>query len=277
MSAKKIKDFQKQVWDFYRTNGRDFAWRRTHDPYKIVVSEIMLQQTQTARVAEKFPEFLKRFPDFKTLAASTPADVIRAWQGLGYNRRALFLRALAQTVVADYQGTLPRDPEELVKLPGIGKNTAGSVAAFAFNLPTVFIETNIRSVFLHHFFPNQTDVPDSDLMPLITASLPPDNAREWYWALMDWGVHLKKNNPNPSRASKHHVKQSKFIGSKRQVRGAIIRALAQEPLNKASLFARLEKLSPLKPPDFTEILKTLLTEGFVVKKGQRYSLSTNRG
>lgn len=272
MSAKKIKAFQNQVWNFYRTNGRDFAWRRTHDPYKIVVSEIMLQQTQTTRVAEKFPEFLKRFPDFKTLAASTPADVIRAWQGLGYNRRALFLRALAQTVVADYQGTLPRDPAELVKLPGIGKNTAGSVAAFAFNLPTVFIETNIRSVFLHHFFPNQTDVPDSDLMPLITASLPPDNTREWYWALMDWGVHLKKNNPNPSRASKHHVQQSKFIGSKRQVRGAILRELAKSPLTEKQLLNKVKSLASVSLSDTQLIIKTLINEGFIVTVKTKLSL-----
>lgn len=275
MSAKKIKAFQNQVWNFYRTNGRDFAWRRTHDPYKIVVSEIMLQQTQTTRVAEKFPEFLKRFPDFKTLAASTPADVIRAWQGLGYNRRALFLRALAQTVVADYQGILPREPAELVKLPGIGKNTAGSVAAFAFNLPTVFIETNIRSVFLHHFFPNQTDVPDSDLMPLITASLPPDNAREWYWALMDWGVHLKKNNPNPSRASKHHVQQSKFIGSKRQVRGAILRELTTAPLTEYQLFKKLGEPSPLSLTEFKTIISSLITEGFIEQKGKKLHLKNS--
>ena len=222
MSPKQIRDFQKLVWGFYKANGRDFVWRRTTNPYHIVVSEIMLQQTQTSRVAEKFPEFLKKFPTFKTLAASTPAEVILVWQGLGYNRRALFLRELARTVVSEYKGKLPQDPEELIKLPGIGKNTAGSVAAFAFNAPTVFIETNIRSVFLHHFFPGQTNIPDSDLIPLIAASVHQDNPREWYWALMDLGVFIKKSQPNPSRASKHHTKQSKFIGSKRQVRGAIL-------------------------------------------------------
>jgi len=275
MSAKKIKNFQKMVWDFYRANGRDFAWRRTRDPYKIVVSEIMLQQTQTARVAKKFPEFLRRFPDFKTLAASTPADVIRAWQGLGYNRRALFLRALAQTVVADYQGTLPRDQAELVKLPGIGKNTAGSVAAFAFNLPAIFIETNIRSVFLHHFFPGQTGVPDADLMPLIAASVPENNAREWYWALMDLGVHIKKSQPNPSRASKHHVKQSKFIGSKRQMRGAILRELATAPLTEYQLFKKLGEPSPLSLTEFKTIISSLITEGFTEQKGKKLHLKNS--
>lgn len=275
MSPKQIHDFQKMIWDFYKANGRDFAWRRTTDPYKIVVSEIMLQQTQTSRVAEKFPEFLKRFPNFKALSVSTPAEVILAWQGLGYNRRALFLRALSQKVVTDHSGKLPQDPEKLIKLPGIGKNTAGSVAAFAFNQPTVFIETNIRSVFLHYFFPGKTDVPDTDLIPLITATIPQDNPREWYWALMDLGVSIKKSQPNPSRASKHHTKQSKFIGSKRQVRGAILRELATQPLTEALLIKELTSLSPLSPEEFKTIITSLIKEGFIAKNGSKLNLKNN--
>lgn len=275
MSPKEIRDFQKLVWDFYKTNGRDFAWRRTTDPYKIVVSEIMLQQTQTTRVAEKFPEFLKKFPTFKALAKSTPAEVILAWQGLGYNRRALFLRELARTVVNEHKGKLPQDPEELIKLPGIGKNTAGSVAAFAFNAPTVFIETNIRSVFLHYFFPGQTNIPDTDLVPLIAATVPPENPREWYWALMDLGVHIKKSQPNPSRASKHHTKQSKFIGSKRQVRGAILRELATQPHTEAQLLKKLTELSPLSVDEFKAIITSLIKEGFIEKLGAKLTLKNN--
>lgn len=232
----------------------------------------MLQQTQTSRVAEKFPEFLKTFPNFKTLAVSTPAEVIMAWQGLGYNRRALFLRQLAQTVVSSYNGKLPPDPAELIKLPGIGKNTAGSVAAFAFNTPTIFIETNIRSVFLNHFFPGQTGVSDADLMPLIATSVSPDKPREWYWALMDLGVHLKKSQPNPNRASQHHTKQTKFVGSKRQVRGAILRELATLPLTNVQLIKKLTALSPLSPADFKIIIADLITEGFIEKTNQKLHL-----
>lgn len=232
----------------------------------------MLQQTQTSRVAEKFPEFLKTFPNFKALAASTPAEVIMAWQGLGYNRRALFLRQLAQTVNNDYRGKLPPDPAELIKLPGIGQNTAGSVAAFAFNTPTVFIETNIRSVFLNHFFPDQAGVSDTDLMPLIAASVSPDKPREWYWALMDLGVHLKKTQPNPSHASRHHTKQTKFAGSKRQVRGAILRELATLPLTSVQLIKKLTTLSPLSSTDLKIIIANLITEGFIEKTGQKIHL-----
>ena len=275
MNSKQITDFQKLVWDFYKANGRDFVWRRTTDPYKIVVSEIMLQQTQTTRVAEKFPEFLKRFPTFKALTESTPAEVILAWQGLGYNRRALFLRELARTVITEYRGKLPQNPAELIKLPGIGKNTAGSVAAFAFNTPTVFIETNIRSVFLHHFFPGQTNIPDTDLIPLIATTIPQDNPREWYYALMDLGVSIKKSQPNPSRASKHHTKQTKFIGSKRQVRGAILRELATQPLTEAQLVKKLTALSPLSPKEFKIIITDLISEGFIAKNGSKLNLKNN--
>lgn len=274
MNVRKIKDFQKLVWDFYKANGRDFAWRRTRDPYEIVVSEIMLQQTQTGRVAEKFPEFLKEFPTFAALAKSTPAQVILAWQGLGYNRRALFLRELARTVMNEYGGTLPRETHKLIKLPGIGKNTAGSVAAFAFNTPTVFIETNIRAVFLHHFFPGKSGIPDTDLIPLIAASAPKDNPREWYWALMDLGVYLKKTQTNPSRASKHHTKQSKFSGSKRQVRGAIIRQLSQKPATPAQLQRAVSTLTINSPTEFDQIIASLIMEGFITKHGRFLRLKT---
>lgn len=138
VTASQIKKFQTKIWEYYQVNGRDFVWRQKITPYYVVVSEIMLQQTQTARVAEKFPEFIKLFPNFTTLAQATPAQVIMAWQGLGYNRRALFLRELARKIINEYKGKLPNTPEELITLPGIGKNTAGSIMAFAFNQPVVF-------------------------------------------------------------------------------------------------------------------------------------------
>ncbi len=272
LTAAQIKKFQTKIWDYYAANGRDFAWRKNITPYLVAVSEIMLQQTQTKRVAEKFPDFIKKFPDFKSLAVASTADVILAWQGLGYNRRALYLRALAQAVVNEYQGKLPTEPEELIKLPGVGKNTAGSIAAFAFNKPTVFIETNIRSVFLHEFFSEQNAISDPDLLPLIEATVPSKNPREWYYALMDYGVHLKKEHKNPSRASKHHTKQSKFIGSKRQVRGEILRRLGVEPLSLHKLEKYVRKLESGRIEELPVILKELVNEGFIEQNGPIFTL-----
>lgn len=276
MSPKEIRDFQKLVWDFYKANGRDFAWRRTTDPYQIVVSEIMLQQTQTSRVSEKFPEFLKHFPTFSALAKSTPAKVITVWQGLGYNRRALFLRELARTVMNEYNGILPADPEELVKLPGIGKNTAGSVAAFAFNTPTVFIETNIRSVFIHHFFPKKSGILDSELIPLISAATPKENPREWYWALMDYGVYLKKTQPNPSRNSRHHTKQSRFLGSNRQVRGTILHLLSTDKsIYVQTVINTAIAITNRSNPEVKRAINQMIAEGFIIQTGKKLSLRKN--
>ena len=272
LTALQIKKFQTKIWNYYTANGRDFIWRKKMTPYYIVVSEIMLQQTQTKRVAEKFPEFISKFPSFKALSKASTAEVVLAWQGLGYNRRALFLRELAKKVVVEYKGKLPQNPEELIKLPGVGKNTAGSIAAFAFNAPTVFIETNIRSVFLHEFFPNQTEIPDTELIPLIKATVSKDNPREWYWALMDYGVALKKEHTNPSRASQHHTKQSKFIGSKRQIRGEILRRLGVESLSLRELEEAVRKLESTHFEELPTILNQLIAEGFIEKRQGKFGL-----
>src|ERR1700751_788981 len=140
-----IAAFKEFVWHFYEQNKRDFAWRHVDNPYFVVVSEIMLQQTQTQRVISKYEEFIAAFPDFKSLAAASLRDVLLVWQGLGYYRRARFLHQLAQIVVNEHGGALPQDQKVLQTLPGIGPNTAGSICAFAFNKPVVFIETNIRT------------------------------------------------------------------------------------------------------------------------------------
>lgn len=206
-------------------------WRETTDPYCITVSEIMLQQTQVQRVAEKYPPFISTFPDWRTLASAPQAEVLKAWQGLGYNRRGLYLKKTAEEVIQRHNGILPSNPEELEKLPGIGKATAAAISTYAFNTPTIFIETNIRSVFIHHFFPKREKVDDKEIMPLIAMALDKENPREWYWALMDYGSNLKKSKGNPSRKSKHHIIQKKFTGSEREARGAIIKALtAGSPL-----------------------------------------------
>ena len=254
--------FQEKIWDYYHEHGRDLEWRHDPTPYQVVVSELMLQQTQVARVIERYPRWMKRFPSFEDLAKASVADVLEEWQGMGYNRRALFMHKIAQAVTGDYDGILPRDPSELVTLPGIGPNTAGSIAAFAFNAPVVFIETNIRRIFIHEFFPDADEVSDKELMPLITETLDHESPREWYYALMDYGAYLAKSVPNPNRRSKHHVVQSKFEGSNRQIRGEVLRQLMTGPKSKFEII----------DPRLSDVLGALEKEGFIHQDSGIYSL-----
>lgn len=228
-----------------RTEGarlyRDLPWRRTRDPYGIWLSEVMLQQTQVVRVETRWPEWLERFPTVFDLARADTADVLSAWQGMGYNRRALALKAAAERLAGEYGGTFPESARELESLPGIGPATAQGIRAFAFDLPGIYLETNVRTVFLHHMFPDAPGVPDRELAPLVEASCPfgqvegpgpyaePQDARDtprsWYYALLDYGAYLKKSVPNPSRRSKSYTRQSKFEGSRRQKRAETVRIL----------------------------------------------------
>lgn len=228
MSKRVVMDFQQIVLGYYEHHARTFPWREDASPYRVFISEVMLQQTQAgSRTIEKFNAFIKRFPNFASLAAAPLADVLTLWQGLGYNRRALALKKTAEIIVRDYGGELPRTVEELDALPGIGHATACSISAFAFDAPVVFIETNVRNVFIHHFFSGRADVYDAELVPLVTAALAGMRSGEWYSALMDYGSMLKKVYGNASRRSKHYAKQSVFEGSDRQLRGAILRLVSQ--------------------------------------------------
>ena len=253
------RDFQQTVWDHYHDNSRGMPWRENTEPYWIIVSEIMLQQTQAERVIPKFESFIEKFPSFEALAQASLGDVLKEWVGLGYNRRAKFLHEAAKRVVEYHQMELPQDLESLVALPGIGPNTAGAIQAYAFNLPVIYIETNIRAVFIHHFFPEAEVVDDSELMPLIEANLDHEHPREWYWALMDYGSHLKKAAANPSRRSKHHAKQSKFEGSDRQVRAAIVRELTNGPQTPESL------LHIIDDKRVSKLISQLVEEGMIVQ------------
>lgn len=220
-----ITDFREVVWDYFRTHRRDMPWRDDPSPYHVLVSELMLQQTQVSRVLPKYQEFMARFASIQDLAAAPLADVLSTWSGLGYNRRAKFLHAAAQKVVSDFGGKLPESREELVGLPGIGPNTAGAILAYAFNQPVVFIETNIRTVLFHHFFADRSDVDDRELLPILQQACDLEHPREWYWALMDYGTHLKQTAGGKISQSKHYARQSKFEGSRRQVRGRVLREL----------------------------------------------------
>lgn len=242
--------FNSMIRDFYTKNRRPMPWRDEITPYRVVVLEVMLQQTQVSRVLKKFPEFIEQFPDFRSLADASLEEILRVWQGLGYNRRAKYLQGIAREVVGRFGGVLPRDPTDLVTLPGIGKATAGSVAAFAFNQPALFIETNIRRVFLHHLFQDRTDVPDSEILPVVARMMDRENPREWYYALMDYGTYLSGHVPNPNRRSLHYSVQSPFSGSDREIRGRILKILLEEgPVRRTGLSdgvlvepGRLEKI-----------------------------------
>ncbi len=271
MNARSIAAFRKKVYTHYRAYGRDFPWRKTHDPYKILVSEIMLQQTQVERVVEKYRAFLKQFPTVHALAHASLGDVLRAWQGLGYNRRARMLHECAKAVVREYRGKFPKTQEELVALPGIGPYTAGAVLAFAYNSAVPIIETNIRTVFLRHFFNGKDQIPDKDIFVWIDATLDRENPRAWYAALMDYGSHLKKKHGNQNVRSKHYTKQSKFEGSDRQIRGALMRALKDGALSKAKLASVLVDIDEVR---VDMQLAALLKEGLVSKIGTRYELGS---
>ena len=228
LSARQASAFRKTVYDYYKRHGRNLPWRKTTDPYRILVSEVMLQQTQVPRVLLKYGEFLDRFPDVAALAAAPLSHVLSAWQGLGYNRRALMLKQAAERIVAHHGGIIPRNVEALVSLPGIGPATARAVMAFAFNEPVILIETNIRAVFIHHFFTGEEPIPDSALIPLVEKTLDRNNPGKWYNALMDYGTFLKQVHANPARRSAHHQRQSPFEGSVRQIRGAVIRLILEK-------------------------------------------------
>ncbi len=223
-----IDTFRSIVLGYYASNKRNLPWRETITPYWILLSEIMLQQTQVPRVLVKFAEFTERFPDIKSLASASLHDVLGSWQGLGYNRRGKFLREAAVIIVDKHGGEIPKSVELVDELPGIGKATASAIVTYTYNIPTVFIETNVRRVFLHHFFQDRQDVPDTELLPIVAETVDKNNPRDWYYALMDYGTHLAKVIENPNRRSKHYNVQSQFNGSVRQVRGALLRRFLKE-------------------------------------------------
>ncbi len=263
---------------------RDLPWRRTRNPYEIWISEVMLQQTQVARVDGRWQQWLRRYPTVDSLAQSTPAEVLEEWQGMGYNRRALALLRAAQLIV-DMPDGFPSDVKELTALPGIGPATAAGVRAFAFNLPGVYLETNVRTVFLHELFSAELDVPDSAIAPLVDracpqdADDPEDDPRSWYYALLDYGAHLKATVPNPSRRSRSYARQSRFEGSHRQKRAEVVRILlrhrggAESGATLAEVTGELSQFDaeagrvPLPEADVRMLLEELEREGLCRRVG----------
>lgn len=229
-----IPKFQKTILTWYEKNGRSLPWRKTKNPYRIMVSEIMLQQTQVSRVLPKYKEFLHAFPDIKTLANSKDADLLAIWSGLGYWRRARFLKEACKEILKKHNGKFPKDIPTLLSLPGIGPYTAGAIACFAFGNTDAFIDTNIRRVYLHFFFSNKKDIPDSEIMMIAKKAVPKENPRDWHWALFDYGALVIKDK-KINRSSRHYTKQSKFTGSFRSYRAQALRFLLAAEKKEAKI------------------------------------------
>ncbi len=265
-------EFQATIWEYYQAHGRhDLPWRVTDsadrlDPYHVLVSELMLQQTQVPRVIPKYELFLHKFPSLQALAQAELGAVLQAWSGLGYNRRAKYLWQATTMIVSEYDGIFPTTEDCLVDLPGVGKNTAGAILAYAFNQPVVYIETNIRSVFLHHFFAGQDGVTDGEVVQLVAKTLDTEHPREWYWALMDYGAFLKKSVSNPGKRSATYTRQSQFQGSRRQIRGQVLRYLT-------STQASLETLQhAISDERLESVLDELAREGMIYLGNDQYHL-----
>jgi len=273
LSPKRIKNFQKIVRDFYLEHYRSMPWREDTREYYVFISEVMLQQTQVVRVLEKFREFVLKFPDFESLANASNKEVLAIWSGLGYNRRAIYLRDAAKKVWEEWDGKLRQNEEELISLPGIGSSTARAILTYVFNQRVPFIETNVRTVYIKHFFDDAGEVSDSDIMDLLEQTVDGENSREFFWALMDYGTHLKKLHGNISRKSKHYSKQSKFEGSLRQVRANIIKILVH--LDEGVVLSRedLYDLVAVHDGRFENALESLIREGMVVEHEENILLA----
>lgn len=266
-----ISLFKKQLWGYYAQAARhDLPWRQfeadgTIDPYKVLVSELMLQQTQVGRVIPKYRQFLQVFPGISSLAQAELGDVLRVWQGLGYNRRAKYLWQAARAVHS--AGSFPKKPAELVALPGIGANTAGAILAYAYDMPTLFIETNIRTVYLYHFFRDVQNVSDTTIRSMLEQTLDRNRPREFYWALMDYGTYLKATVKGVHKASKHYTLQTRFEGSKRQLRGKVLHALAVSgPMSTETLSTHVAD------ERFESVMADLLAEGLISRSENWYHL-----
>lgn len=253
------RKFQKKILDFYKNHGREhLPWRKNQAPYVVFVSEFMLQQTQVERVIPLFEKFIAEIPNIEKLARVNQPKLLKLWQGLGYNTRALRLQKAAQGIWKNHAGIIPKEKEHLLTLPGVGPYTAAAIRVFAYNLPDAVLETNIRRVFIHEFFKKKKVVSDNDILPLLHETLPQKNPRQWYEALMDYGATLPKIlRQNPNTQSKHYAKQSKFKGSDRELRGKILRLLLSGKTINSKLLG--EKTGRIK-----KIIAGLRKDGFAL-------------
>lgn len=263
-----IRNFQKKILKWWSKNKRDLPWRRTSDPYKILVSEVMLQQTQVHRVIPKYAEFIEEFPTVKALAIASPARIIKSWKGMGYNRRALFLRQMTRTIVEQYEGEVPKDVKELVKLPGLGRYTARAILVFAYGQEVALVDTNIRQIITHFFF-HDAPQKESVIEAVAQQLLPKGKSWEWHQALMDFGaIELSKFNrlkrrDEPAGTYQHRRNLVPFRGSNRFYRGRILDRLREGEIQQKKLIGEHISLYD-KPRSFMRvIIASLLKDGLI--------------
>lgn len=255
-----LEVFRRIIWDHYHEHGRDFPWRNTADPYRILLSEMMLQQTQTHRVLPKYEQILSLWPTFGDLAEASLTDVLSAWKGLGYNRRALALKRIAEISSSEYGGSLPDDQKKLLELPMVGPATSAAVLAFCYGRPSLYLETNIRRVLIHFFYHDEQKVHDRDLYRLLELLVDREDPRSWYYAFMDYGVYLKGLIPNPNRRSAHYSRQAKFENSNRQIRGELLTVFTE---HGASTLEELYQFLSFDRERIDSCLAALEKEGFL--------------
>jgi A/G-specific adenine glycosylase len=234
-----------------------------------MVSEYMLQQTRVERVMPFWENWMRLWPNPASLAKASMEDAVKAWCGLGYNRRCYYLKESASIIVNEYDGAVPKETNVLRTFPGIGPYMAGAIACFGYNRPEGFIETNIRSAMIHCFFPDRNDVRDKEIFPILEAALDRCDPKTWYYALMDYGASLKKSGENPNRRSAHYTRQSPCIGSFRQARGKVIRTLVS--MGPSSV-KEIEIASGLMGEKLYRVLDRLENESMVAEKEGIYRI-----
>ena len=284
LNVDQLNSFVVRVRNVGQRLYRDFPWRGASDAYAVLISEVMLQQTQVSRVLARWDAWLEAFPSIDALAAASLADVLERWQGMGYNRRAIALKRCADILSEEYGGQVPNTYEELIALPGIGATTAAGVCVFAYQIPQVYLETNVRTVFIHEFFAEQETVSDREIIPLVMQTCPEKDPRSWYYALLDYGAHLKKTIPNPSRRSAQYHRQSAFVGSVRQKRAELLRlALGQAGLATEELAEQLSALEraagrqDVPTGEVIVMLEALEREGFLSSHSGYWFISSKPG
>lgn len=284
---KRVQEFNEILFAWNNNVYRPMDWRPKKrdtkvvlDPYRILVSEIMLQQTQVDRVRTKFAEFILRFPDVSMLARAPLRDVLRLWSGLGYNRRAKYLHQAAKAVVSEHDGKFPRDFTKLQALPGIGRSTAAAIMAFAWNEPYPMIDTNLRRILVRSFFDG--NIPsDAVLFDFAQAMIPTGRGRAWNYAMLDLGamVCTARRHSDACPMFDFHgdvddfvykKPQSKFKGSKRSYRGALLKALVAEgTLSRKAA----EAFFADTPYDGKAAIDELLEEGILAKHKNNITLA----
>ncbi|MFA7286513.1 MAG: Fe-S cluster assembly protein HesB [Patescibacteria group bacterium] len=266
-TQKTILALQRKILRWYAIHGRhDLPWRVRRTPYRVLVAEIMLQQTQVSRVLPKYEKFLGQFPSFKALAAANPATVLRLWSGLGYNRRALQLLACAKRVCQEHRGRLPEDHKTLRSLPGIGEYTARAVNVFSRNSAAPCIDTNVRRVILSELSLSKT-MPVGELTVVARRLVPKEKSWLWHSALMDYGAAV-----STARATgiSPKVKQTPFKGSVREVRGKVLRYLLEQRAEQSMKVLRV--VTGAETQVLQKVLLTLTREGFIQKRRAGYQI-----